>query len=783
MFLRHSAFNLRVRFRHLRPSSKRNLSSQPLWHDLTQTFEEISKLTSSARITGTSMLEETFRNILNHSLEDIEYDDGIVGHSHGVSNSLSSHDPTPVSCSHLNSVEYSGTDKDSFGAAVRLSLGNFRGEHMLSVGASAIRNAAVESFGCTLEDVKDSELKFSDLADGIVELHYFSTSYEEQRGIDSSRERLSILDIASVTRKLASTSGLNSNATKEALIADILSKCSSESEVRFFVRTLQGINKLRIGIGESSIVGAAARSVLCEGQDVDRAEQREAERIGRQMFMARYDPDSFGSTLLSVRQCRRQHGSIKAIELCKKLTIPQLMTPLRAMLASPGASVSEAVGAFYGHRKHATYDGKETVVGNVGDVVCQYKYDGERGLIHISNDPFATNSKRLRVRVFSRTGEDTTHIYGGVAERVADDIVQGSKDSDENFTSCILDGEIVPMEKGSGKLLPFQALRRRWAPPSKKTQPADNAASESDASLEKHKVFDDDHSFTTFIAFDLLELNGISLVHSSLRERRELISKLLAKSKPGVLDVCEDVLVQSGNDRDLVVVEKAMESAISKGCEGLVVKPLDGEKSLYYCGERTRNWLKLKKDYILPSQGMLLASKSSRTGALDTLDLVPLAAYYGKGKRRGAFGSFLMGCRTSEASHTFKTICKVGTGFSDDMLREVSHDLEHHIIDPRTSSHLSETNLQNIRPVPDVFFEPRFVWEVRAADISLSRVHTAGNDIIGRGLGLRFPRFLRKRPDKTPIEATSEEALVELYSRQGTTLDLEQSENKIEVTD
>ena len=160
------------------------------------------------------------------------------------------------------------------------------------------------------------------------------------------------------------------------------------------------------------------------------------------------------------------------------------------------------------------------------------------------------------------------------------------------------------------------------------------------------------------------------------------------------------------------------------------------------------------------------------------------------------YGSFLMGCSVGESDNGFKTVCKVGTGFSEDMLRVVTHDLEQCIMDmPASSSSSSSSSsaaassdasdidddndnrlahphsvYQNgkIRPVPDVFFEPRFVWEIRAADISLSNVHNAGEDLLGRGLGLRFPRFVRLRGDKLPAQATSEKELIDQYTRQNT---------------
>merc|ERR1712070_900039 len=69
---------------------------------------------------------------------------------------------------------------------------------------------------------------------------------------------------------------------------------------------------------------------------------------------------------------------------------------------------------------------------------------------------------------------------------------------------------------------------------------------------------------------------------------------------------------------------------------------------------RSLNWLKLKKDYI--------------DGMGDSIDVVPIGAFYGKGKRHGAYGAFLLAIWNSE-DEEFQTVCKAGTGFSDEDLK------------------------------------------------------------------------------------------------------------------
>ena len=80
-----------------------------------------------------------------------------------------------------------------------------------------------------------------------------------------------------------------------------------------------------------------------------------------------------------------------------------------------------------------------------------------------------------------------------------------------------------------------------------------------------------------------------------------------------------------------------LEDAVKNSCEGLMIKANDQINSTYEPSKRSSNWFKLKKDYM--DSGILG----------DSMDFVVVGADWGKGKRSGVFGSFLMACYDEES--------------------------------------------------------------------------------------------------------------------------------------
>lgn len=336
---------------------------------------------------------------------------------------------------------------------------------------------------------------------------------------------------------------------------------------------------------------------------------------------------------------------------------------------------------------------------------CEYKYDGERAQIHVLEDG--------SVKIYSRNSENNTGKYPDIIAMFPEVLCDGIK-------SIVLDAEAVAYDPEAKKILPFQVLSTR---------------ARKAVTLDSIKVQ------VCVFAFDCLYLNGEALLKKSLSERREALHAAI-KPTPGKME-----LATAKTSHDVEELSKFLDESVERGTEGLIVKTLDDS---YEPSKRSSHWLKLKKDYL--------------DGVGDTFDLVPIGAWYGKGKRTGVYGSYLLAIWDSD-NEQYQVITKIGTGFSEELLKDLSQTMGSHVIPSAKGYFNCPDSL-----TPDVWFEPKTVWEVKAADLSISPVYRAGIGLVdeGKGISIRFPRLVRVRDDKGPEDSTSPDQVADMYRSQAT---------------
>ncbi|ODQ78095.1 hypothetical protein BABINDRAFT_15064 [Babjeviella inositovora NRRL Y-12698] len=513
---------------------------------------------------------------------------------------------------------------------------------------------------------------------------------EQSRASQPTMFKPKPLDVDTVFKQLtaiARSTGKNSQGAKISIIGKMLTACSG-TEARFLIRSLEG--KLRIGLAEKTVLNALAASFVQyeAARDAKKQSPRQMEELLAKAEDMIKDAFCQVPNYEIVITNALQYG---IFSLSKHCTLKPGV-PLKPMLAKPTKSITEVLDRFQGE-----------------EFTCEYKYDGERAQVHLLDSG--------EVKVYSRNSEDMSQRYPDII-----DAVKHFLKPDVCTTSLILDCEAVAWDREAQKILPFQVLSTR---------------KRKDVEERDIKVH------ICLFAFDMLCLNGEPLIMKSLAERRGLMESVLSPVE-GKFQYATTM-----NTSSIEEIQVFLDKSVSSACEGLMVKMLNGSESGYEPSKRSRNWLKLKKDYL--------------AGVGDSLDLVVVGAYIGKGKRTGSYGGFLLATYNPDTSE-YETTCKIGTGFSDEDLAALYLKLFPTVISQPKSYYVYDTTNGNAKP--DVWFEPTTVFEVLTADLSLSPIYKAGHNVMGRGISLRFPRMLRVRDDKGTEDATSSDQIIEMYERQ-----------------
>ncbi len=330
---------------------------------------------------------------------------------------------------------------------------------------------------------------------------------------------------------------------------------------------------------------------------------------------------------------------------------------------------------------------------------AEYKLDGERVQIHLENG---------RVDLFSRRLENIQRYYPDIVENIPKSV---------NVQNAILEAEAVAINEDTGEFLPFQELMHR------------RRKYNVDKAVIQYPI--------TVNFFDVLFANGKSCLDLGYQQRRKMLTDIIKEDN--FTKIIPQKIVTNESD-----IEDFLENSINSGCEGLMLKDLQAP---YRAGARGSNWLKLKREY--------------RNELGDSLDLVVIGAFFGKGRRTGKYGTLLLATYNDDED-IFPSICKVGTGFTDENLDQFYQILSNKVTlkkNPRIKSEMEA----------DVWFEPELVIEIVASEITLSPIHKTALDAIrkGSGLALRFPKFTGKiRMEKSPENASTDQEVISLYNGQ-----------------
>jgi DNA ligase 1 len=334
-----------------------------------------------------------------------------------------------------------------------------------------------------------------------------------------------------------------------------------------------------------------------------------------------------------------------------------------------------------------------------GRCSAEYKYDGVRVQAHRTADG--------TIELFTRRLEEISTQFPDVVELLAAGL--GPREA-------IIEGEVVAYDAAAGELRPFGEVMLR-----RRKHGIDQAVRDVPVGL---------------FCFELLYADGQDLTRLPYPERRARLASAITLGSRLQLTTATEV-------SDPSVLDAVFARAVTEGCEGLVCKSV-GPDSSYKAGARGWQWIKLKRDY--------------RTELSDTVDLVVIGAFAGRGRRTGVYGAVLLAAY-DPAADVFRAVSKCGAGFTDADLATLYARLA-------PLARAKRPARVDARQEPDVWCEPGLVLEILSAELTLSPNYTAawGQIEPNSGLAMRFPRFTgRWRDDKAPEDATTTGELISLF--------------------
>ena len=325
-------------------------------------------------------------------------------------------------------------------------------------------------------------------------------------------------------------------------------------------------------------------------------------------------------------------------------------------------------------------------------MIAEYKLDGERLQIH---------KQGKDILLFSRRLLDISEQYPDVCEVIRNNV------SSENV---IIEGEVVAMDHFYEKMLPFQVLSKR-----RRKYSIEEVSKEIPVCL---------------FLFDILKCEDRSYIESPLPERRAKLEDIVKESD-------ELRLVKSAIINDTNGLVDFFNEAREKGTEGIMAKSIQ-EGSIYQAGNRGFLWIKLK---------------GLEGGKLkDSVDVVLVGAFYGRGRRKGVYGSYI-GAVYDKINDNFEAFTRIASGWTDEIMGTLMKEVKQHEI-------TRKPNYIKCDDTPDVWIKPEIVIEIIGDEITIS------DKFSSLGYSLRFPVFKRFRIEKGPKDVTTVEEIKALYEIQ-----------------
>ena len=325
-------------------------------------------------------------------------------------------------------------------------------------------------------------------------------------------------------------------------------------------------------------------------------------------------------------------------------------------------------------------------------LIAEHKLDGERLQIH---------KQGQEVKLFSRRLLEISKQYPDVCKTIIENI---------KVDDVIIEGEVVAMDSFYEKMLPFQVLSKR---------------------RRKYHVKDIMKEVPVCLfLFDMLKYKNESYIGKSFLERRKKLEEIVSERD-------ELRLVKSQSIRNTEELLDFFSAARKEGNEGIIAKSIK-EDSIYQAGKRGFIWIKLK---------------GLEGGKLkDSVDVVLVGAFYGKGRRTGVYGAYI-GAVYDPVNGNFVAFTRFFSGLTDELSDSLTKEMETFKTDKKPSNVICED-------IPDVWLEPEVVVEIIGDEITVSEKYPA------LGYSMRFPVFQRVRPEKGSEDVTTVKEIRSLYDSQ-----------------